>query len=55
MYAWYLLHLCAGGYVCLSITPQGHTSHNTNFKNKDLTICKFLGFHTAVILWDMTL
>jgi hypothetical protein len=37
--------------ICLSTTPQGLTSHNTNFKNKDLTICKFWGFHTAVVLW----
>lgn len=27
--------------ICLSTIPQGLTSHNMNFKNKDLTICKF--------------
>jgi hypothetical protein len=59
MYAWVDFDTCFISVledgICLSTTPQGLTSHNTNFKNKDLTICKFWGFHTAVVLWDMTL
>ena len=59
MYAWVDFDTCFTSVledvICLSTTPQGLTSHNMNFKNKDLTICYFWGFHIAVVLWDMTL
>jgi hypothetical protein len=45
MYAWVDFDNCFTSVLedgwYLSNIPQGLTSHNTNFKNKDLTICKF--------------